>query len=69
MVTEGEETPPNIKQSGNAKITFNDDDYFPKPEPIEAEMSVSSLDDVRVVEGQQLSDPVQDPDTSGETRG
>ena len=25
-----EETPPGIKQSGNAKITFNDDDYFHK---------------------------------------
>lgn len=28
VVTEGDEAPPNVKQSGNAKITFNDDDYF-----------------------------------------
>ena len=29
-VTENEETPPGIKQSGNAKICFNDDQYFEK---------------------------------------
>ena len=28
VVTEGEEAPPNVKQSGNAKIVFDDEDYF-----------------------------------------
>ncbi len=28
VCTEGEETPPNVKQSGNAKIVFNDEEYF-----------------------------------------
>ncbi|XP_074661847.1 kinesin-like protein unc-104 [Tubulanus polymorphus] len=30
VVTENEETPPGVRQSGNAKICFNDDDYFNK---------------------------------------
>ena len=29
-VTENEETPAGIKQSGNAKVTFNDEAYFKK---------------------------------------
>ena len=28
VVCEGDEAPPNIKQSGNAKISFDDEEYF-----------------------------------------
>ena len=63
---EGEETPPNIKQSGNAKVVFNDQDYFKHKMVKEAGSEpVSQVDDVRVIEGQQITDTNQENSIDG----
>ena len=41
VVTEGEEAPPNVKQSGNAKIVFDDKEYF-KVGMVRGEISIGS---------------------------
>ena len=40
VVTEGEEAPPNVKQSGNAKIVFDDEDYFKVNFEVEAVLRI-----------------------------
>ena len=40
VVTEGEEAPPNVKQSGNAKIVFDDEDYFKVNFQVEAVLRI-----------------------------
>ncbi|XP_076472473.1 kinesin-like protein unc-104 [Babylonia areolata] len=52
-ITEKEEVvdfPTSIKQSGNAKITFKDEDYFVQGTP--PQEMVSSREELRIVEGQ-----------------
>ncbi|XP_076451748.1 kinesin-like protein unc-104 isoform X3 [Babylonia areolata] len=52
-ITEKDEVadfPAGIKQSGNAKITFKDEEYFTKEAP--AQDKVSSREELRIVEGQ-----------------
>ena len=72
LFAENEETPVGIKQSGNAKVTFNDTDYFKLKRILDNKGlggSSSKLalggplyEDVRIVEGQVDE---QDPNLSG----
>ncbi|ELU07126.1 hypothetical protein CAPTEDRAFT_150014 [Capitella teleta] len=55
-VTDDDELPPGIKQSGNAKIAFNDADYNRKVKP---EFDYAAHEELRIVEGQR-----SDPDAS-----
>ncbi|XP_064643159.1 kinesin-like protein unc-104 isoform X6 [Lineus longissimus] len=58
-VTENEETPPGVRQSGNAKINFNDEEYFAKKCGVKigplsrTKADVAPQDEVRIVEGQK----------------
>ncbi|XP_056018125.1 kinesin-like protein unc-104 isoform X3 [Ostrea edulis] len=63
-MTEKEETPdytPGIRQSGNAKITFNDNDYFKKKQLFKdlSSQTAPSTENLRYVEGEG-----QSPDNS-----
>lgn len=73
VVGEDEASPPGIKQSGKAKITFSDEEYFakklrsemkPSPCTSSSKLSTISQDEVRIVEGQgQSSDSGTNEDT------
>lgn len=62
-IIENEETPSGIKQSGNAKVTFNDTDYFKLKRLLDSQglsgstaklaLGGPQYEEVRIVEGQQ----------------
>ncbi|CAH1774965.1 unnamed protein product [Owenia fusiformis] len=58
-VTDMEEnTPAGVKQSGNAKIAFNDEEYFKKKSGmVKFEAAGQESEDLRVVEGESRDDP------------
>jgi hypothetical protein len=63
LITENEETPSNIKQSGNAKVTITDSDYFKLKRLLASQGLSGSMgkltlggpqyEEDRIVEGQQ----------------